>query len=408
MAYDSTTGIISISTVSGVTYGVSIRDIQQALSVGNRNDIGGLITEGAAQEKINIWAKDKPERNAKLGLLTLADRQDNYFGLDITPEGPNGSISTFLSRYADEWKYLVPRGKSVNGTPATDEWFRFRDFEGYNRNANCFLNSNDQILPSQYLVQAGGSGVLFRVGINTGNSLHTNSIGVGTSASPDGLMLGGSEGTAFGALYFGLVFVKNSDSTTKMITASSVFNNDGYGSEITIPQNQEGDALVGIETSVQYTVYAILSAVAHSTMSNFTNQDRVVSLPISPFSFMASPLSTQQNIAIIYKSAVFENARLSVSFTLSMSAQGGAPTTISTTKYTIRAASSSSDTTGSQLATGSVLDLSTTQNKSVSWSGRVTQPLWVYIYAYNEATPTVNTQVWVKVREGGDIPVPVE
>lgn len=391
-------GIVKVGTVSGVTYGVSIGDLQTVLSA-PANDIGGIITD--TDVVINECAKYKPERSNKLGVLTLAERQDNYFGLDITPCGPNGNLGSFLSRYPDEWAYLRPRG--AGQTPK--EWFRLLDFDGYNHAANSFLNPNDQILPSEYIIIAGSSGCTFRIGINTGNSLHTNSIGVGD------IKLGGSEGTAFGSLYFGIVFVKDSDNSTKFFTASSVLNNDGYGSEITIPQNQADDALVGIETSVQYTAYVVLSMFQQTdtTHYSFKNTDRIVSLPIIPFSFKARPLSTAQNIAIISRSAVFgERGILTVKFTLKMSATGSAPTTISTVQYIIKAASSNTDTTGTQLATGTVLNLSTTENKSVTWSGRPTQPLWVYIYAYNEANSSVYAEGWAKVRTSGDIPVPVD
>ena len=390
------------------TTGVEIADLQRVLGRGT-GDIGLLCgdvewdrTQTPAElrraEKINPLAKFKPERINKWGLLALSERQNNFFGLSILPYGVTGggSITQFLERYTDEWAYLPPRGLSYN------EQFRLRDFEDYYHYATCFVNPDDCIFPNSIIVMSGGEGARFRLGIRTGNNLSTGSIGIGTAQNPDGWrLIGGPNDPPFCNLYFGLIFVNGS--TVRLITATSPLSADGYGSELLI--SQTGTELDGITKGTSYAVYPVLSVSSHSSFATLQN-DILVSLPLDPFSFVARDQVTAQNIAIVQRSAIFDDsARLTVKFTLEMSANSGASTTISAVQYIVKAATSSGDTTGATLTSGVVNNLSTTNPKSVEWTGRPTKPNWVYIYANNESAPTVFAEGWAKVRTGGIDPI---
>jgi len=127
-----TTNLIYRDTQNGV--GVSIGDIQAVLG-SPRNDIGGLITYG----NINKWAKYKPIRSNKLGILNDTDRANAQQGLSISPDDSLGTptnASTFLGKLVAGqlgWEYLRPRG----GSNSPKEWFRFLDFDGYNSECVC-------------------------------------------------------------------------------------------------------------------------------------------------------------------------------------------------------------------------------------------------------------------------------
>lgn len=401
MAYAN--GIISIDTSVTPHVGVSIGDVRQALEV-DGGDLGGLIRDAFARDMINEWAVGKPERSDKLGLLTFAERQENYFGFDIAIYKHSDSLADFVGSYAAGWTYLPPRGKAESGLHVQDEWYRLRDFEGYNTNANCFLNMNDMTMPTSYVVGQGNTGVRFRLGINTGANLHQGSIGVGTAANPDGLMLIDEGGdVAFGALYFGLIF--KTGSTYRLVTSQTVLNNDGYGSELTISE-VNGD-LQGITRNTNYTVYPCLSKLVHATLTaigsgDYAN-DVVVSLPMSPFSFVSKSVTTLQNMAIHDAVATIYRGRgVTVNFVLSMSAQGGAATNMYAA-YRIFAASDSGDTTGEEITSGSGVYLTTTQNANVHRDVITAIPTWVRIYAYNSNAQEVYTETWAMVSA-----VPVE
>ena len=400
MAYDSTTGIISVETNSGI----SIYDIQRGLGVSSYNDIGGIIMYATAHDMVNVWAKYKPIRSNKLGVLTEAERQEELHGLDIPVCTHTSTLADFLDDYPNGYSYLWPRGirnTSINPT-AINEWFRFLDFDGYNSNANCFVNSNDILFPSSYIVGAGGVGVYFQLGINRGTSLRSGSIGITDLKYGTG---------SFGDLYFGLIFVTGS--TYKIITSGQSLSDDvddyGHG-EVFIEESN--NVLDGLTTNTEYDVYPVLSLMSHTSMSSYAQTDEVLALPISPFTFQAAPLVTQQNVSILSCGASTNAGVLLVDFVISMSAQGGAPTSM-TAAYEIYEASSSGDMTGSQISGMSgTVQLSTSQNQNIQKSRRMTSPLWVRVYVYNQNNSSVYTNRWAQVRTGGDLdplgPTPVD
>lgn len=91
-------------------------------------------------DRINKWAKYKPVRSSKLGILTDSDRAQVMWGFSVTPytefgtdpSTPNTFIHDLTSGLLG-WFYLPPRGQSYS----PKEWFRIRDFDGYNRNCIC-------------------------------------------------------------------------------------------------------------------------------------------------------------------------------------------------------------------------------------------------------------------------------
>lgn len=154
MSYEN--GIISIKTVGGVTYGVAISDVQKALGRG-ASDLGLLCSD---QEwyldhidpvtnepvyltrrvgKINKWAKFKPVRYPSVGATkantpTLYRDINNKCGIEIpiltATDFASPNIQALITG-ADDYSFLPPRGASTN-----NEWFRLRDFDGYDRNAS--------------------------------------------------------------------------------------------------------------------------------------------------------------------------------------------------------------------------------------------------------------------------------
>lgn len=371
------------------TTGVEIADLQQVLGIGS-GDLGYIISRGGAMEIINKWSIHKPERSAKLGILTLADRQDNSFGLDIPKCTSTTGIASFMNLYASGYSYLTPSGKK--SIPSQCEWFRLLDFDGYNHNANCFVNTNDLTLPTSYTVGAGSVGIYFHVGINNGNNLQADSISISD------LKLVGSGGTAFGSLYFGILFTDGS--AHKLITSSNTLATDVNtygGGEVSL--SESGGSLSGLTTGVTYTYYPVLSLLSHPSMSNITQQDTIVALPnLSPRSFKASQATTQQAIAILECNATLTaaRARLFIDFVVGMSATGSAPTSM-TANYVIYAASESGDETGEQIASGTITGLTTTQNQEVQRTLNVKIPQWVRVYVYNANNSAVNTQAWAQV-----------
>ena len=131
-------GQIYIETVGGVTYGVSVADIQQTLGRGT-GDVGLLLSDQEWYEnngvealrhvnKINKWAKYKPNGSTLKAVLTLVQRQAANCGIDCS-DSSTGCFSTSLSS-------LLARAKSnCTWNKVVPTVFRLRDFDGYNHNA---------------------------------------------------------------------------------------------------------------------------------------------------------------------------------------------------------------------------------------------------------------------------------
>lgn len=401
MSYSN--GIISIETTGGVTYGVSVYDVQRALGRGT-GDVGLLCSDQEWQgsgssatlvraNRINKWAKNKPVRSSKLGLMTLADFQDVYFGLDVPIYG-SGYITVltdFLDSFASAYAYLPPRGKG-GGTGGANEWYRLRDFEGYNVAAVQFSNEQGCSFPRRYDyggVAAGGCN--FTLSLNTGTGLH-DGISIGD------WKLGGSEGTAFSSMYFGLIFKHGTD-TPQIVTATSTLASSGYTLNIADSGN---DGLDGLATSYTYTVYPVLCTNSHSTLGNVGNQDQIVPLPVATFQFKQYPVSATVTYDMQYADAYQgASARLFVTATIGINSTGGYQS-VSTNHLQLFRASSDSDTTGSQI--GSTYDIGTiTTADPVTFNPgglSIDQfPAYVRIHLYNDSVSGMTLDYWVLVRE---------
>lgn len=374
-------------------------DIQQASGV-NSGFLDACIIGG----NWNKWAKFKPVKSSKVSPLTLDELKTLNYGLTINVCGPHGNASTFVSNYGSQWAYNQPDG-------STGEWYRYQDLTnpsdgsatGYRGDANCFVDVNNTNYRTEYIVGISDVGAVFQLGINTGNNIKEGSI------TPADMRVGDSiANTPFSSMYFGLMFVSGTGSSMeyRLITAEypmSGYPRQGYSyPTITIAENN--GSLDGINTGTTYTVYWLLSKSSHTSLTPFGNLDEIVALPkLDAFTFKASETSTAQNISLYNVSASIGRGRVTYSFKVYMSASGGAPTSISDLAYTICNASSIQDTSGSQIASGSNISLSTTSpaviNNTVitSLTGE-----FLWIRAYRGNAPLVSAETWVKVRNEDD------
>lgn len=128
---------IYIDTTTDPDTGVSIEDIRQVLGLGNY-DIGGLITQGVAQDKINKWAKYKPIHYPGKYKLDEADFRGRtidtsdhglVYGLKVPSQTSVINPSAF---HATTWDYDgYPNATGLTGT----SMYRILDFDGYNSQA---------------------------------------------------------------------------------------------------------------------------------------------------------------------------------------------------------------------------------------------------------------------------------
>lgn len=393
---------IYIDTNSTPNRGVEIVDLQQVLGRGE-NDLGLLCSDkewnaaGTAlvsANKVNKNAKYKSVRSSKLTAMTDADFQDAYFGLNIPIYGSGyiTSLSTFFDSFASAYSYLPPRGKG-NGQSGADEWFRILDFNGYNKNARSFVNESGCSFPHQY--EYGGAGSL---GCNFTLSLNNTVANLRGGVSISDLKLGGSEGTTFSSLYFGLIFKHGTD-TPKIITATSTVLSSG-GLTLTITDSG-GDGLDGLSTSYTYTVYPILCSNAHSSLGNVGNLDNIVPLPVATFQFSQYPASARVTYYIDSADAYQgPSAKLVITATVGILSTGGYES-ISTNHIQLYRASSDSDMSGS-LITSDTLSVITTTTP-VTWEPtpiHIDQfPSYVRIHLYNDSVSGMTLDYWVLVRE---------
>lgn len=105
-------------------------DVPQVLGVGS-NDVGYLCSN--AHGKTNMWSRNKPVINNKIGEITQSDRKIANFGLDLQ-FAQSANIQTLFG-YASNgigWTYNPPTG----GDYAP---FRITDFEGYNHKSESMF-----------------------------------------------------------------------------------------------------------------------------------------------------------------------------------------------------------------------------------------------------------------------------
>jgi len=367
------------------------RDTVNNIGVDFRGDVGAFFGVNSGDEAtlckledIKPAAKNKPFRHSSK-LPTLADMQDKYFGFDVNPCGPNGNIANFIAKYPTEWTYLKPRGYNGGGA-GVHEHYRARDFDGYYDDVNYFVYPNGSTFPRSYTVGRGGSGVDFTLSVNMGNNLKTGSISV------EDFKFGGSgsENPTFGNCYFGLLFVQGS-TFRKIITASATINS---AATTTIHIAESGGELSGLTTSQTYTVYPIISRFSRTSLTNFSNQDAIIALPlIGAFSFQVKSPQMEENIGITAASAYMGlRARLYYDFDIAHSPD----TNTITVQWYVYTASGPDDRTGTLLDSGSEFFSAST---SVTGQKNTTNPGWLRIYCEKQNVSSVNAETFIQVSE---------
>lgn len=385
-------GIVKIGTVAGVTYGVSIGDLQTVFGTA-RNDIGQIIVN----EDINKWAKFKPERDNKLGVLAEADRKENYYGLKVTPSG--NIITDFISAYPTEWTYLRPRGiKNTELNPtSSDEWFRLLDFNGYGHAAICFFYERGCTLPSSYTVGRGAGGVDFIIAFNSNNELNSKAaIKVGD------IDLVGTE-LNLGQFYCGFLFIhtNQSNQTVYEVITSSARASAEQTSTIHIAENN--NVLDNFETGKTYTYYPILSQYSHTTLTRYRASllDVLIALPdpFVPRTFKVKYVTTE--LFVFFGDTAYawiaERGRIKVSF----SAKCGGQSTMGAS-YRIYKAQNNEDMSGDPITNTETVSLNDTTYTTVT-TGLINVvdgvPDWVRVHLYYTNNDAVYDDLFIAVSD---------
>lgn len=372
-------------------------DLQVAAGV-ESSDLKTCIVNGSW----NKWAKWKPVKDSKIAPLTAEEMKAKNYGLTITPCGPNGDVSTFVSNFSSRWAYNKPDG-------STGEMYRVFDLTnpsnpssstGYRGNANCFIDLNNCIFPSSYYLNQGGTGVTFQLGVNTGNNIKEGSI------TPADLRFGDSStGTAFSAMYFGLLF--KTGTTYKLITAPyamSGYPREGASyPEITLEESSSTHTLP-VESNTTYSVYPVLSVSSHTSLTTFANTDVIIALPVSAFTFKASePAATQTMSVQILQAYLNHSARPTIKFKARYDKTGSAAETISDGTYEIHNAASDGDTTGTLWGSGSINGTSSMTYATWYTVGpstfNVSNSGWVYVKVYRGNASSVYDEAWAMISE---------
>lgn len=102
-----------------------VGDIYPVLGISPQNgkyDVGYACKDTA--KKINKWARNKPIKHTRIGVLTDAQRIEKNFGL----VAPQSFVDSPNDLKCSEWTYAPPTG-------GASEPFRMADFNGYNHKA---------------------------------------------------------------------------------------------------------------------------------------------------------------------------------------------------------------------------------------------------------------------------------
>ena len=204
-------GRIFIDTSTTPRKGVEIADLQQVLGIGS--PYLGYIIRNA---NIKKWAKYKPVRSDKLGMLTEQDRKLENYGLSIPAAGYGSIVNMIADLQNADWEYLRPRGNG-NGVNGADEWFRIRDFEGYYHGAPA------PIAPYAETTSTQSSDSIMDVGVGFRRSMPSDT---GCLTLDDLRVDGHSISDTFSEYYFG-VCLYYSDSVYFATTMSEKYKQIG-------------------------------------------------------------------------------------------------------------------------------------------------------------------------------------
>lgn len=230
-------GRIFIDTSTTPNKGVEIADMQSVFGI-SANDIGQIIDTA----DINKWAKYKPVRSGKLGILTDAERAELNHGIVLTKYT---SPAALVSGYAGDYAYLKPRGMATYGEP-----YRVLDFNEYNNNAESPVSSFQGISGDV----TEGTDLIVRLYLNPSNQVPTGSI-LWTDLNPGERPLS--------QYYFGVIIRTGTSSTYRVITMGTAIGT-GYPIQelaLTLPAS-----LFAVGNS--YTLYPILSYTAYTTATS--------------------------------------------------------------------------------------------------------------------------------------------
>lgn len=117
--------------------GITTGDIAAVLGRSDA-DIGQLCADSMGL--IRMWAKKKPVRYNKWGIIDDTERKSVNQGLDTTVATATGNPTNSSSFFYNllhgtlSWTYLRPRGLNPGGS-SNHEQFRYRDFNGYDNRA---------------------------------------------------------------------------------------------------------------------------------------------------------------------------------------------------------------------------------------------------------------------------------
>ena len=140
-------GKFTISDSNAETTSELFSQIAGLVKVGKRSDGRYYLSDICIGEDVNKWAKYKPIRSITEVNLSEEERAQQFYGFDISTVFCNNYEDTLNAALANgaDYPYLKPRGSAVSPV----EWFRLRDFDGYNPNAE---------VPYKYRVQTNASG----------------------------------------------------------------------------------------------------------------------------------------------------------------------------------------------------------------------------------------------------------
>lgn len=294
MAHDSN-GRIYIDTSVTPNIGISVADCQAVFGT-NRNTFGDVITN----EAINKWAKYKPLRSSKLGVLTVTERKELNHGLTMTKYT---SPSALVAGYTNDYAYLRPRGKTTY-----NEWFRRGDFNGYNHNAEGPVQSF--ACPSGDVTE--NQDIIVRLYLNPSNQVPAGSL-VWSDIDPE------DASHPISQYYFGVIIRTGTSSTYRVLTMGTPVGTGNPTQELalTLPAS-----LFSLGSS--YTIYPIFSYTAYTSVSSASSYvTGLYSVPdATPQTITITSVARVVSVAITNFSATIGAGRYSWSLTGAMQVNG--------------------------------------------------------------------------------------
>lgn len=366
-------------------------DIEKAVHY-NSGDLGTCIKNGV----INKWAKWKPERNNSIAPLTLAQRQADSFGFNLTKFT---DISTLRANFGTQWDYLLPEGLPNGGR------FRFYDFlnttvssSGYNENAACFFRRSASTFPSTYIIGTGGEyGLRFIAQWEPESQLESTNPGsikrseiLSDPTNPLSATLANT--------YFGILMYHPNWSGIKLKTDSSVVGSNTYTSTVMFDDATE---LQNFPSDV--TVYPVFSVESATTVTSTIPRGGLIALPMGSYVLnVLSPSTVVQFVPNL--SATYWRARLTLSGSIGIVTTGEL-STVSGVTYNVYRATSLSDKTGAQIGVTQSYGYAITEDSPWvldPYSIMVDRPdyIRVVITGYVSGSTTITSDINIQVTEG--------